>query len=263
MCPQYSVRILAGYSSELQRQASLITELQRQLTAMQTSNAAAAAVERCNERISAFERRLDAIESRMTIPATPANPAPGPLGIFTADLSVRLERLEAHVLGGADGLTATPLPSSVSSSSTSSNELIRRSALTAALEALSERQTSSLATALDACASRAALSRVTEAQDALSTTLGAMEGQLCSKADRSDLLRLQATAADLNSFAGWKAAASADIRELYGRSDEARSGLKSSVEKLSQLSLLLQSLADSNASKAERYVKRCRNACRC
>jgi len=131
-------------------------------------------------------------------------------------------------------------------------EIVQRPALDAALAHQEERAAASMARVVDGCASRDAMAALTDGHSALAAQLSAVEGVVATKVDKSDLLRLQATATELTSFAGWKAAASADIRELYTRAEEGRGGLAKCVDSLGKLSGLMQTLAESDARKADR-----------
>jgi len=100
-------------------------------------------------------------------------------------------------------------------------------------------------------APREVLGQVTEAMSSLQEELSAVQGSLATKVDRSDVSRIAAIAAELNSYAGFKTSTSSDLRELGARTEEHRAALDRSLESLAKLSAVVQALAGSCSGKAE------------
>lgn len=100
-------------------------------------------------------------------------------------------------------------------------------------------------------APREALAALSAAMGSVQEELSAAQGVLATKADRSDLARAGALLADLSSYAGFKAAAAGDLRELGARTEEHRAALDRSLESVAKLSAVVQALAGSCAGKAD------------
>lgn len=131
-------------------------------------------------------------------------------------------------------------------------ELVGKAEVRAALKGVEDRCHAAVAASAEACASREAFTRSSEAQSAMASEITALQGVVSTKVDRSDLLRLQTTASELSSFSTWKASASADISTLQSRSEDGRLALSGAVESLGKLSGLIQSLAHTSSLKADR-----------
>lgn len=100
-------------------------------------------------------------------------------------------------------------------------------------------------------ASKEVVGQVSQAMSALQEEVSAVQGSLATKVDRSDVSRMAAIAAELNSYATFKASASSDMRELGVRTEEHRAALDRSLESLAKLSAVVQALAGSCAGKAD------------
>jgi hypothetical protein len=100
-------------------------------------------------------------------------------------------------------------------------------------------------------ASRASMAAVQRSLEGQLSQVSALQALLGTKMDRSELSRLEAIAADLGGFDGWKGAVDSDISELYGKAEEARRSADAAFDSLSRLSSVAQGIADSVRGKAE------------
>lgn len=103
----------------------------------------------------------------------------------------------------------------------------------------------------DERASRDAVLQLADAQDALHREVTALQGVVSTCIPRSELLHIKSVAAELQTFAGWKAAAAADLADLQVRTGEHREAVDLNRDSLSKLSAVVQALAGQTASKAE------------
>ena len=78
-----------------------------------------------------------------------------------------------------------------------------------------------------------------------------VQGSVATKVDRSDLSRLAAVAAELSTYAAFKASSGSDIKELGLRTEEHRAALDRNLESVAKLSAVVQALAGACAAKAE------------
>lgn len=84
----------------------------------------------------------------------------------------------------------------------------------AAIGDLDRRTTAAIRSLSETTTPREAFALLQAAQAAAAEAVSAVQGSLATKVDRSDILRMQALSADLESFAAWKGAAAEDLRGL-------------------------------------------------
>jgi len=134
---------------------------------------------------------------------------------------------------------------------TAATSLATRAGVEAAVAGLEARAEARLAAVADGCATRGALAALTAATTALSESLTATQGVVSTKVDRADLLRLQTTAAELASFAEWKAATAAGLADVSSRAADTRTALDAAVDSIATLSNVTNALAASLDAKAD------------
>jgi hypothetical protein len=251
---------------EIQRQSAEISTLKSQLQSLLPQSEHVAALDRLAGRVASLDARVGRLEEQVAVPyagisaaadlvsgaaETAGNRSTGgadgsrgaaeakavtamTLGQLTSLLSVRLEGLERRA-GGGGGRGALASRAEV--------QALHSDAVAKAVAAAKD--------AAESSAPRTAVATLSEAQDALSASVSAVQGLLATKVDRTDLLRLQTVANDLTAFSAWKQAASADIRDLASRSQEQRAALDQSLGSIASLGSMLDALASATAKRAE------------
>lgn len=100
-------------------------------------------------------------------------------------------------------------------------------------------------------ASKDGLRQLQGAQEALAESVAALQGLTAAKADRGDILRLGAAAAELTAFAGWKVDAAAALEELRASAADSRAGLDRCLDSLARLSGVVGTLSSAVAGKGD------------
>jgi hypothetical protein len=103
----------------------------------------------------------------------------------------------------------------------------------------------------DERAARATVDQLSATADALAAQLSAMQGMLHTKVDRAEVVKLQATAAELGTFSTWKSQTSHSVSDLEVRLGSTRSALDKGLESVVKLSGTVQALASTAGSKAD------------
>lgn len=103
----------------------------------------------------------------------------------------------------------------------------------------------------DERAARATVEQLSATADALSSQLNAMQGMLHTKVDRSEVVKIQATAAELGTFSTWKGQVSSTVSDMDSRLSSTRVALDKGLESVVKLSGTVQALATTAASKAD------------
>lgn len=240
--------MMAKQNAEIQNLRALLDSVLPQSSHVQ-------ALESLTLRVQALEGRTQELERQVLLPfphsaasgspfsslsitaggavaASSSSSSPAPkltVGSMLVDTAAKIAALEGRV--GSDIVVSQQLAATRNS-----------------LQQETEQQCGRLA---DYSASREALESLQSAQEVLSGQVSGLTALLSTKVDRTDILRLQSTAAEVQSFAGFKAGASADIKELQQRSEEQRQAIDKSLESLSRLSGVLNAVTTATQQKAE------------
>lgn len=176
-----------------------------------------------------------------------------------ASQSARIAALERYTLiaDGAPGATIGDAIGTVAARLAAwetriDTHYLPRVAFESALGELDGRVSATLRALQETMTPREAFAMLHAAHTANAESLSALSGSVATKVDRSELLRLQAVAADLEGWAAWKRAASDDLRNLARGGEEQRGALESTVASLSRLSAVLQATGEAVQGKADR-----------